>query len=490
MQTPVSSQAPSPRVNGYPSPKPTLDDDILTIEKTNDRVSSIKLDPRPSANLKAYTPSPSPTYPIIPPDFEINSPVIEKSPDTDSEKKYNDLRLVTSSNSSSLADSCLKSDSSNNEVNDDPEPPSLVLDDPTTLEDERNHLETQGDHVRSEDDFYDYEKFNSSIESDTFPAKFKNSAIDSFPANFKNSADDSYPAKFKNPEEFKNPADDSYPAKFKNPSDSSPENHVDEHVVNKPILDDSDDIFGDITSQFSSYLISAQANDFVPHFTISEGDGDDKCPEVAPEATELADEFNDDFGGFSEFECAPRGFDSCQSDVIDVTGFSESLSGDKEIFSADFRENGDGSDVEKVFEGRERLEMLETSIGDFEEFSGFEHSEGTRDIGETGGHLETETEIKNEDIRVDETDWKFQGDDDFGDFADFSSETADQGSSDWGKSAQELTPVADDVEDDFGEFGDFGSCPAPVEREQSSFSLKESICRIDNKNVSVVFILL
>lgn len=68
-------------------------------------------------------------------------------------------------------------------------------------------------------------------------------------------------------------------------------------------------------------------------------------------------------------------------------------------------------------------------------------------------------------------------DDDFGDFTNFSSTTVEWKSDD----AKELKVPEDD--DDFGDFSNFETSTDVVETQQ--FSLKESICRIENKNVSL-----
>lgn len=64
-------------------------------------------------------------------------------------------------------------------------------------------------------------------------------------------------------------------------------------------------------------------------------------------------------------------------------------------------------------------------------------------------------------------------DDDFGDFANFSNAAIDD--------AKQLKVPDDD--DDFGDFSNFETSMGVVETQQ--FSLKESICRIENKNVSL-----
>jgi len=76
-----------------------------------------------------------------------------------------------------------------------------------------------------------------------------------------------------------------------------------------------------------------------------------------------------------------------------------------------------------------------------------------------------------------------EDDDDFGDFTNFSSATADD------TKEPKVPEDDDDDDDDFGDFSNFETSVDVVETQQ--FSLKESICRIENKNVSLgMFVLL
>lgn len=71
-----------------------------------------------------------------------------------------------------------------------------------------------------------------------------------------------------------------------------------------------------------------------------------------------------------------------------------------------------------------------------------------------------------------------ENDDDFGDFTNFSSATMDDT-----KELKVPEDDDDDENDDFGDFSNFETSVGVVETQQ--FSLKESICRIENKNVSL-----
>lgn len=79
-------------------------------------------------------------------------------------------------------------------------------------------------------------------------------------------------------------------------------------------------------------------------------------------------------------------------------------------------------------------------------------------------------------------------DDEFGDFANFSNAPATGQSDDWAStftsSANDLPTVTHSLDDDFDDFGDFDSGLLPVEKPQ--ISLKESISRIENQNVSSI----
>ncbi|XP_076397374.1 aftiphilin isoform X2 [Megachile rotundata] len=69
-------------------------------------------------------------------------------------------------------------------------------------------------------------------------------------------------------------------------------------------------------------------------------------------------------------------------------------------------------------------------------------------------------------------------DDDFGDFANF----ADQ--MQFNEVDETSVPDKDNDDDDFGDFNDFESALEPPAVEQQQFNLKESICRIENKNAA------
>ncbi|XP_011305708.1 aftiphilin isoform X2 [Fopius arisanus] len=437
LQTPVSSVAPSPRVNGTtysPLPKlldpnKSLDDDlIITVEKTNDTVSSIKLGNRTSV-IKNSPPTDYP--PALPPQ---EAPQVE-----DILKNSPDLELVTRSNSSSLADSCFKSDSSTNpEGIDDPEPLSLVLDDPTISQDHPEHLLR---HPDLEDDFYDYDKFNNSLDHEPYLHNVSETPGD-LPQHQLGDI-------------------------------------IEDKNIQEKILESSDNIFGDITSEFSNYLINSHGNEFVHHFTISDADGD---PDKLLDASRDRDGKSND--EFSPFEVALDG------NTLEIESVNNNSS--VNVFQADFCDDrGEGKEIREAIhvgdeeferrdfnflealEGEPTLEICPKSVESFDGLRGFREVEG-QELGDS------ETVVGEEEF----SEWKVQ-DDDFGDFADFSSEPVPQVNSDWGKIEEiGLVEGADDDNDDFGEFGDFGSCPATVETSHSSFDLRESICRIDNKNVA------
>ncbi|XP_011708030.1 PREDICTED: uncharacterized protein LOC105462858 isoform X2 [Wasmannia auropunctata] len=75
--------------------------------------------------------------------------------------------------------------------------------------------------------------------------------------------------------------------------------------------------------------------------------------------------------------------------------------------------------------------------------------------------------------------------DDFGDFANFSSTTAEWKSDDAGELKVPEDDDGDGDDDDDDDFGDFSNFETPTDVvETQQFSLKESICRIENKNAA------
>lgn len=88
----------------------------------------------------------------------------------------------------------------------------------------------------------------------------------------------------------------------------------------------------------------------------------------------------------------------------------------------------------------------------------------------------TETGEKKEEMLVQ--------DDDFGDFTNFSEHTQFE------KLDETNVPDKKNEEDDFGDFSDFETTFEQPSVEQSQISLKESICRIENKSVSFFYIYL
>jgi hypothetical protein len=184
--TPTPSLCGTPKVNGtsYFSPLmvPSLNtsdvvqratlDEILTIEKTNDIVSCINLNNRTASDSVKNSGfdhnSLSRISNLVLPDhdeiknFKSNSDSLSHLNDGFYVKSTvnND---VVSSNNSSLDDSGktgseLEDSLCNIEGNDDPEPLSLILDDPNSISDTQPNLE---------DDFYDYEHFKDPLEHDS-----------------------------------------------------------------------------------------------------------------------------------------------------------------------------------------------------------------------------------------------------------------------------------------------------------------------------------
>ncbi|XP_003426451.1 aftiphilin isoform X2 [Nasonia vitripennis] len=191
MQTPTPSLCGTPKVNGVASASPTVvtppkpadviqrtaAEDILIVEKTNDIVSRIDLDDRTdSGSVKNSGFDCNSLSRISDVDLPDSDDVKNLKSNSDSlnhiqdgfDEKSTVINDVVSSNNSSLDDSGktnseLEDSLSNLEVNDDPEPLSLILDDPNSISDVQQNLD---------DDFYDYEHFKDPLEQDS-PARNK-----------------------------------------------------------------------------------------------------------------------------------------------------------------------------------------------------------------------------------------------------------------------------------------------------------------------------
>ncbi|XP_058808474.1 aftiphilin isoform X2 [Phymastichus coffea] len=180
--TPTPSQCGTPKVNGITSTLSKLvickddeiirketNDEILIVEKTNDTVSQINLEDRTDSDRSKNS------------DFDNDLPCISSLDMLDSNDVKNlrsnsgslshrgDIQKriinndVVSSNNSSLDDSGktgseLEDSLSNLEINDEPEPLSLVLDDPNSISDAQQNLE---------DDFYEYDDFKDPLEQNS-----------------------------------------------------------------------------------------------------------------------------------------------------------------------------------------------------------------------------------------------------------------------------------------------------------------------------------
>ncbi|XP_015585320.1 aftiphilin isoform X2 [Cephus cinctus] len=197
IQTPTPLHTVSPKVNGVTEHssatetptkseliiKSSFEEDILIVEKTEDRVSCIKLNNRTDSgsvnnnNQKEADSVKNSELEVLENDGLTN--VKSNSNSSNHISIQDDLDKsgfvntdVVSSNNSSLADSTKtgseQEDSLHNlEVNEDPEPLSLVLDDPSSIPETQENLD---------DDFYDYQNFKDTIKCDTPPC---NSTYDS-----------------------------------------------------------------------------------------------------------------------------------------------------------------------------------------------------------------------------------------------------------------------------------------------------------------------
>ena len=492
----------------------------MIVEKSDDTVSSIKLDNRTfsgslknnNASIKNFTNHS---------DLEVDDTNDIKNAMMNSDRKnvianrcvnlesdnfVNRDAVVRSNDSSncSLGDSPITGSvgdcSPNNfEANDEPEPLSLVLDDLTDAEDLQQNLE---------DELYDYDKFNVPLASLRMGVP-----------NGKESEEDEEIATLTHDEETKgNPAS---PLKDSKCRIGSP---------NETILG-SNDTMDNVTSEFASFCISDDNhididNDVdVNTFTISESDKSENLHE-SNTINSFAD-FSFDFDREAVEEKSSQAAQEFVNKIVDwsvsegVNPTSTSRNGASPVYDFsnkfDMTEFGDFPTLETA-DGANEIEAESPALPESDvrldcDFSNFEESRvpiASGDETELAAEL-TElsldatlpptdpfvTDVRSsvlmgaDNPRSTPTDDRKEkeivlGDDDFGDFADFSNEPADSGGNEWATNVEssriERQSLEDDEDDDFQDFADFDSCVLPVEKPQ--ISLKESISRIENKNVS------
>ncbi|XP_057338719.1 protein PFC0760c isoform X2 [Microplitis mediator] len=601
IQTPTPSMTASPRINGTGDYslavdvltredgnddggggggvlRSRIDEDIITVEKTDDTVSSIKLNIRTCSGSLNNNNNKSDF--IKNRDINIDDISRDKSDKNSGYEsnicstndicnqgnldKTNLLPInvngdVVNSNNSSLAESLKtasdRDDSLNNiEATDDHEPLSLILDDPTVDSDSHQDLDN---------DFYDYDNYNNSLECDSpRPNDNPDSGLNSpkheiFKNNNVSDKEIVEVTKLKNFESTIN----------------SPENNesikVDDNQGEKV-----DDFFKDISSDFSSFLIAHGNNkDYVNNFTISDIDHDieesennhtddkikssndfsdfnfyfdknilsthsnnnsNSCinniqdnvidvdiPPLENHDINVNDDYDDDdeFGDFSDFNNTVVNMENNQNDDKDSIKKNDT---DENLEKLNINDSSDNNDCDfKNFIDYQCTDKNQTSelnvlepkniisegisepsplplkitpsyetnndYDDFSTYEPFKSATTATKIIPSGSQLSPEHNKPTVDTETQEistvTECKKQDDDDdvhdddFGDFADFSSGPAAE-IQEWTPNVQE--PVASNLDDD--DFDDFCSNSAIVETHE--INIRESISRIDNKNAA------
>lgn len=395
-----------------------------------------------------------------------------------------DLNLVCSNNSS-LAENSSKinssqcqDDSSSNNIDsvDDHEPLGLVLDDPTIIgnDDLRNH--------DLDDDFYDYENF----ECDNLPA-IDESIIKNCQINTSTLDDDDNDGNTKIDKQLDE--DEKKEISFVNDDFS---NFLMNQGINNGInsfsisdIDNDTDNNHSTINKIDNDLSKNNFGNFV--FQFSENFDDDNSKKINKEKEIYLDDKVDNI--VDEFKI---------NDDDDFCNFTESVDNYSSLMT---RGEADGS---SVIENQEIESAFNSQIIDSSEanlagdvFGEFSNISTSVVAGEDFNTVSKNIEMSQPgvfDVKKDKelTGWKTnEDDDDFGDFADFSNEPVGVVAPEWKPDIQQ--PILStnntnnpDDDDEFGDFEDFESYATPVKATvDNSFDLKESMSRIDNKNVSL-----
>ncbi|CAD6230028.1 GSCOCG00006696001-RA-CDS [Cotesia congregata] len=557
IQTPTISITASPRINGTSDYSPAVDvstrgdngdilrlcnEDIIIVEKTDDTVSSIKLDIRTcSGSLKNNINNDNNLDFIKNRDLNIDEISSDKKSVYESNRSStndicnrnldkNNLSIngdVACSNNSSLAERSLKTvsdrdDSLNNiEANDEHEPLSLILDDPTVVSELNPDLDN---------DFYDYDNYNNSLECDS-------------PGSNDNPDSELNSPKHEIFESFQGKDIEVEVTVEKKKTEIS--NKFDENESIRIAVDSQeekiDEFFQDISSEFSSFLIAHGNNkDYVNNFTISDIDHDveeseNNDSEKKINSTDGFVDFNFDFDFDFDKNILPHN-NSCVNKVqdngidVDIPPLEDldnninSIQDDEDDFGdfSDFSnntvvnmennqndKNSINNDLAPTLE-KLKINDSENNDCDFTNFIDYQCTETKStselnvlestdifpekiaEINSLPEEISSSDEINNDYDHFSTyqpfesvTECKDQSDvnynDDFGDFADFSSVPAAAASQDWTPNIQ--APVASSQDNDnFDDFDDFFTSSAVVETPK--INIKESISRIDNKNVA------
>lgn len=485
---------------------------------------------------------------------------------------------VVSSNNSSLDDSSGKTGSeledslSNLEVNGDPEPLSLILDDPSSISDVQQNLE--------EDDFYDYEHFKDPLEEDSpgsekpsigltldLQEHFQEAKVQSEEFNngsvFSTAAKDSIRGKLntvsgltnqvdqvreEDPDNFslaeKDGKDQEYATftsyqfggllretaineinydtedtDFKQPVQASFANfslsfddsaneksNLDCTFVNSAVDVDRDVCRANLESDYvldNSVSNVQQSNDFSDSKTAVSIE--ENCPSspgikevnhaITSETGSPSNVAKSSYGLSEEIDCDFSDFQDRQTFYTEEPMFQNGYAED-ESSSPDMNDKAAGFTNKYVADFRSSLPNLTNVCADekFREAEAFTPEACATPANSAADELEDAFE----DYQMRSTNpfETFQSafnneadDDDFGDFADFASAPVESAHTNVESSRNieesSVCTLTDDPMDDFDDFADFESSAPVVERP--TVSLKETICRIENKNVSLVF---
>lgn len=408
VQTPLTSQHTSPRLNGIPeipensqinvAPKPNITEDFLILEKINDTVNDIKF----GTEVEKL-------------DEIIGNDSKKNLGNVNNNNKENIVERGVS-NGVNLTSESNSFEGNEGEVNhlEDIEPLSLDLGDPTAAPDTVQSLN---------DAFYDYEQFEDS---------------QNWISNSNASTDISKVNCFK----IQDSGDTSNNVNSLN-KDFNGENKEDSNL-------DSED-------------------------TIVKSKLEDKSVENLNVSIK-----EDDFS----FEVDDLKFVNVKNSVF-CNSIENELSinnSSKEFFLKDQMEHEIVTDLQfsEIEDDHYSAPLPDISKCPSEEFSDFKYDPtletSIATLQPEFPDYSTETGEKKEEMLVQ--------DDDFGDFTNFSEHTQFE------KLDETNVPDKKNEEDDFGDFNDFETAFEQPSVEQSQISLKESICRIENKSVSFFYIYL
>lgn len=594
--TPTPSQCGTPKVNGITSTLPKLvtskvddiirkasNDEILIVEKTNDIVSQINLDDRTDSD-RSKNGGFDNNLPHISNLGLLESDDVKKfKSNSDSLHQHGDVKKrtinddVVSSNNSSLDDSGktgseLEDSFSNLEVNEEPEPLSLVLDDPNSISDPQQNLE---------DDFYEYDNYKDPSAQNS-PPRNKSTANQTIHLNehfqeveVQNNLFTKFGAspteKSNDNSESSSSANDHTQTKTSTDSDTINNiNYNSEKTlgISNFSLDESE--FRSREDEFATYT-TYEFGGLLRETAINEINYDGL--DMDSKSANFSLSFDDSIEEKSNLDCEfvnnldnsnnciiNENVNSYQKSKVDFADLKTADTGEEDYFQSTNAKNiqytiDDDDDVgtsdnvtsisprEEIdcdfndFQNQQTLSkepVFQNGFDDYDSLKSNQINDKSLDLTNDNidhfqsplPHLEVDSanenihEVKhsryntsavNEKSIDDGVDDEFMDyqmekvveneqcetfqshdmDDDFGDFADFSSAPIENvhANIDPSPNLAQSAPsnVIDDSLDDFDDFADFESSAPVVER--LPVSLNESLSRIDNKNVSFIFFL-